>query len=231
MDKQKETVLGESVYLLGVDKDDVYYWLREPEWSCGTYWHIGVIESYSNNVMPPSRMRDIKTNFFDELPLKNLECFKKFFIQTPFTDSEISKICELMSLAYIAQKYSNIIHFGGSNSVPYFINQIIKNKQEYDHINKQVIPAIMLELYNTLSPISNLEETDDKKPKTSFKLYGDTILFHGGTLRDFCEDINNFIIPIFGSSLKAEFNNKRIPLYQYDNTKTIFDRFCEALDM
>lgn len=67
---------------------------------------------------------------------------------------------------------------------------------------------------------------ETRKPKTSLTLLNDgSIRCYTGTLRWFAEDINDFIIPILGDRIIAEFNCRKITVYKYDNVDSIIDRF------
>jgi hypothetical protein len=78
------------------------------------------------------------------------DLFVEFFPVHPFTDSEVWKICELMSAFYIARKYSDMLHCGGAHYTTNPASDTIKCEDEYERINKNVIPAIMRELYEIL---------------------------------------------------------------------------------
>ena len=67
---------------------------------------------------------------------------------------------------------------------------------------------------------------ETRKPKTSLTLLNDgTVRCYCGTLRWFAEDINDFIIPILGDRIIAEFNDKRITVVKYDNVDSIINKF------
>ncbi len=68
------------------------------------------------------------------------------------------------------------------------------------------------------------------KTRTTFKLLGKGVVYCWcGSLWDFAEDINKFIIPILEDCIIAEFNNKQIVVYPHDNTETIFEKFKKIL--
>lgn len=69
------------------------------------------------------------------------------------------------------------------------------------------------------------------KTRTNFKLLGEGIVHCWcGSLRDFVEDINEFILPILEDNITAEFNDRKITVYSYDNAERIYNRFCRELD-
>lgn len=155
MKKRTTRAFGKKVYLLGQDADGTKYWLEEARWDCDWYWGGGYVETYTRN-NSPERSRDIKSHqHFDGLFLnKNKngkDMFCEFFKETPFTDSEIWKICELMRSFYIAREYSDMIHRGGAHYTTNPASDVIKSQDEYERINKKVIPAIMQELYKILA--------------------------------------------------------------------------------
>lgn len=68
--------------------------------------------------------------------------------------------------------------------------------------------------------------------RTSFKLSGNGIVHYWcGTLRDFVEDINEFIIPILDDSIVADFNERRITITCYDNADTIYKKFLKTMNI
>jgi hypothetical protein len=154
MKKRKSRAFGKDIYFLGCDSDGTRYWLEAACWDCEWYWGGGYVETYTNN-SSPEKSRDIKSHqHFDGLFFKGNKCgydeFKTFFAAHPFTDSEVWKICELMRAFYIARHYSDMLHCGGAHYTTNPARDVIKSTEEYDRINKSVIPAIMEELYKIL---------------------------------------------------------------------------------
>ena len=155
MNKQTSNAFGKIIFLLGEDEDGVNYWLEQATWDCDWYWGGGYVETYTNNKYP-HLSKDINSHqHFESLFFKGnkngYDAFKEFFAETPFTDKEIWKICELMRSFYIAREYSDMIHRGGAHYTSNPVSEIIKDDAEYERINKVVIPAIMQSLYEILS--------------------------------------------------------------------------------
>lgn len=146
---------GHTCYFLGRDKYGKNYFLQNAKFDCGWYWGGGYVETYTNN-KNPERAKDIEMHtHFDSLffnnPRKNaFNGFKEYFPETPFTDSEIWKICELMKAFYIARNYSDMLYTGGAHYTSNPAAEIIKSEIEYKRINETVIPEIMNELYKIL---------------------------------------------------------------------------------
>ena len=154
MTRQKRHAFGKDIYFLGQDENGVNYWLEAASWDCSWYWGGGYVETYTNNASP-EKSRDINSHqHFDGLFFKGnknaRDLFIEFFPVHPFTDSEIWKICELMKAFYTARSYSDMLYTGGAHYTTNPASDIIKSEEEYNRINKNVIPAIMQELYKIL---------------------------------------------------------------------------------
>lgn len=152
--KQKKHAFGKDIYFLGRDVNGVNYWLEAASWDCGWYWGGGYVETYTNNDNP-ERSRDTDSHqHFDSLFFKGNknahDLFIEFFPVHPFTDSETWKICELLKAFYTARSYSDMLHLGGAHYTTNPAADTIKSGEEYERINKNVIPAIMQELYKIL---------------------------------------------------------------------------------
>jgi len=159
MRKQKIYVFDKNAYLLGSDKDGIKYYLEEATFDCGWYWGIGYIETYTNNNYP-ERSTDISSHqHFDSLIFdKNnsaFDNFKKVFVNNPFTDKEVWLILELMQSLYDLRVYSDMLYSGGAHYTANPLADTIKNVQEYERINKVVIPALLKKLYTILEEEGN----------------------------------------------------------------------------
>lgn len=156
MNKKKIKVFGKNVFLLGEDNNGVRYYLQEFSWDCDWYWGGGYVITYTNN-RNPERSKGINSlQHFDTLFLRDyrkngFDKFNIFFANTPFTNDEIWKICELMKTFYICREYSDTIHRGGANYTANPVASTIKSDDEYNRINNEVIPAIINSLYAILN--------------------------------------------------------------------------------
>lgn len=155
MEKKKTTAFGKDVYLLGKDADGVMYWLQAAQWECDWYWGGVYVRTYTKNEYP-ERSKDIRShNHFDSMFFNGRkhgkDAFYEFFQEHPFTESEVWTICELIKSFYIAKNYSEMIYRGGTHYTTNPAKDVIKSQDEYERINKSVIPAIMEELYRILA--------------------------------------------------------------------------------
>ena len=146
---------GRRYYLLGADKEEQKYYLRTASFDCGWYWGIGYVQTFTNK-RNPRLSKDISSYdhfdamFFGIENRNGFDAFREAFPFNPFSDDEIWEICELMKSAYTARHYADMLYCGGSNYTENPAKDIIKNSEEYDRINKVVIPEIMEKLYAIL---------------------------------------------------------------------------------
>lgn len=156
MKKKSFTWDGRNYFLIGTDGTDNYY-LEEASFDCDWYWGGGYVETFSNK-SNPKKSKDITShNHFDNLifnvGVDGYTAFKKFFKDSPLEDSEIWTLLELMKTFYTMRTYSDTLYRGGSHYTSNKLSDTIKNKEEYDRINKIVIPAIMDSVYSLLGGV------------------------------------------------------------------------------
>ena len=154
--KHKSKAFGNTIFFLGQDKDGINYWLEEATWDCDWYWGFGYIKSYTNN-NNPNRAKDIASHshfyMLNKYQNKNLyDAFKETFIVTPLTNKEIWTLCELVKSTYTAKEYADMLHIGGAHYTTNPCKDIIINDEEYNRINKIVIPELCKKIYELLTP-------------------------------------------------------------------------------
>lgn len=154
MNKKVCKAFGKKTYLLGKDKEGIWYWLEEASWDCDWYWGFGYVETYTNN-KNPEMSRDINSHqHFDGLFLKGpkmcKDMFDDFFAETPLNNNEKWKLLELMRTIYTMKEYSEVICRGGSNITNNPAEEVIKNQDEYNRINEIILPKLFEEVYKIL---------------------------------------------------------------------------------
>ena len=151
MEKRKEHAFKKDVYLLGEDKEGVYYWLEAPSWECDWYWGFGYIETYTNN-REPDKSKDINThqhatNFYPEWIIED----GARLIETTFTEKEGWELADLFKQFYLLKEMAEFTKHGYS-----YIS-----KTQVDHgdmsllhkdINEVKIPKIMDRIIEILTP-------------------------------------------------------------------------------
>lgn len=154
MKKQAIEWHGRKYFLLGQDEDGTKYFLEEARFDCGWYWGIGYVETFTNN-RNPALSKDIRSHtHFDSLffnrKVNGYEAFKALLPDNPFSDRELWEILELMRSAYIARRYSDMLHCGGANYTSNPAKGVISCEAEYNRINNDVIPTILGKLYEII---------------------------------------------------------------------------------
>ena len=158
MEKTVTKAFGKKNYLLGKDEDGIWYWLTEASWDCDWYWSFGYVRSYTNNEHP-ERSRDYDSHqhfnrLFLEGPSMCKEMFDNFFIETPLNNNEKWKLLELMQTIYTLKEYSEVVYRGGSHIANNPLQEVIKSQEEYNRINKIVLPQLFEEVYRILEKTS-----------------------------------------------------------------------------
>lgn len=154
MEKAVRKAFGKNVYLLGKDRLGTHYWLKEASWDCDWYWGFGYVRTYTND-KHPENSRDIESHQHFESLFFNKEkngrdMFDTFFLETPLNDKEKWQLIELMKTFYTLQKYSELLYIGGSHYTENPLKETLRNKEEYDRINKEVLPKLFEEVYKIL---------------------------------------------------------------------------------
>lgn len=153
MKKEKRFAFGKYIYLLGSDHEGKKYWLEGASWDCNWYYGFGYIESYTNN--NPELSRDISTHEHYDTKILKYGCtpeeFRKIFIDTPLTDSEIWKLNELMRTFYTLKDYHRLTYSGSSNISKNACSSVLKNEAEFKRLKNDVFPKLFEEVYKILS--------------------------------------------------------------------------------
>lgn len=152
MKKEVDIAFGKKQYLLG-QKDGTYYWLEEAKWECEWYWGLGYVETFTNNKKPHLSV-DIESHnhfcmFFDEG--NGYDAFKEFFDESVLNDKELWTFLECMKSLYTLGEYSDFLYRGGSHYTSNPCRELIMNDAEYERINKELIPALLNQVYKLLS--------------------------------------------------------------------------------
>lgn len=148
MKKQVKKYKGKKYFLLGLRKEDnTKVWLEEASFDCDWYWGLGYVEIWD------SREKEITEHWhFDSLFLKNIpESFNEYFAETTLNSSEVWVLLDLMKSLYTCREYSDLIHSGANISSDSIAKDIVKNKTEYERLNKEIIPELLQSVYSLLS--------------------------------------------------------------------------------
>ena len=169
MEKQTSKAFGKKVYLLGKNEQGKLVWLEEASWDCGWNWGFGYIEIYTNNKRP-DLARDInshshwsgligKQEYYDHAK----QCFRMGsdyihhlndnpdMVETTLTDKESWELADLMNTFYTLRDTAGLFHSGNSHLTS-VSGLDLKNEQQEEYINKELLPKVFNRVYEILSP-------------------------------------------------------------------------------
>lgn len=153
----------EKYFLLGVDKEGVRYWLEQASWNCDWYWGFGYVETFKSNRYPNTALdidshQHVNCMFWDNSYGEPhwFDAWKTIFVKTTLAYDEVWKFLDLMKSFYTLREAACLYLRGDSHvSVDTGIQEILKNPKEYQRINKVLIPKIIAEVENLLTPVDN----------------------------------------------------------------------------
>ena len=169
MNKKKTHAFGKDIYLLGKQADGDLIWLESASWDCDWYWGFGYIETYTNNNRP-DLAKDISshshwTGLVGRQEYYDIEkhCFRlgsdyihhlnnnPNIAETVLTDDESWELADLMKTFYTLKDMAELYHSGNSHLTSKTkVN--LKNEEQENYINKELIPKIFNRVYEILSP-------------------------------------------------------------------------------
>ena len=151
LEKQVKNKNGKNYYLLGV-KDNEKYWLCEGSFDCGWYWGVGYVQVFNRNYTDIVYHTHFDSLFFNKRQFSG-DVFRQYFDEITLSDSEVYKLMELMKTIYTLREYSDTLHRGGAHITSNPVSDLIKNDEEYNRINKVLIPALLNEVYKLLGGV------------------------------------------------------------------------------
>tara|TARA_R100001163_G_scaffold34553_1_gene26652 strand:+ start:1273 stop:1776 length:504 start_codon:yes stop_codon:yes gene_type:complete len=165
MKKTKKHAFNKDVYLLGKDKEGVYYWLEQPKWDCDWYWGFGYIETYTHNKQPQLatdiNSHEHATNFMSEF-FTEWNGTEPRLVETPYSEKEGWELCELLKRFYILNETAQMYSRGGAHVSKSVLESIRYNrehdKEEAEHINKRLIPKVTDRILEILTPIDQKQQ-------------------------------------------------------------------------
>lgn len=144
IEKVVKHAFGNDVYLLGIDKEGIAYWLEQPAWECDWYWGCGYVETYTNN-MNPDKSKDILSHeHFDSKFLdKNMfDYWHEFFAESTLNDKEIWELWDYMKSIYTLKETAELVGIGFSFKTNRAKCDEVKDTELCKRINEQMLPAL-----------------------------------------------------------------------------------------
>lgn len=147
INKEVKYAFGKKIYLLGIDKNGIKYWLEEPSWECDWYWGFGYIETYTNN-KNPEKSRDIASHqhfstLFFNTGKSAFDAFKDFFEKTPFSKDEIWTLIDYMMTFYKLKETAALFRHGYSWQTESAKLESLIDPDLCKRINNELIPEVL----------------------------------------------------------------------------------------
>lgn len=149
MEKQKITKFGNDYYLLGINQNDEKVWLKQPSWDCDWYWGLGYVRTFEQDYSDIKMHTHFNILFFNKNKM-SYDAFKEYFKETTLSNKELWTLLECMKSLYTLGEYSDFVYRGGSNFTKNPCKELLKNKDEYNRINKILIPNLWKQVENIL---------------------------------------------------------------------------------
>lgn len=118
--------------------DGVNIYLDLPSFDCGWYWSFGYLGTKNEHYHLSSYANGRNINMYDALTV-DYELNEKLKLQ-------LWNFCELATTAYTLKEYASVLHLGGSHYTVNPCKVILQNIDEWQRINKVVLPAIFAEI-------------------------------------------------------------------------------------
>lgn len=144
IEKVVKHAFGKDVYLLGISKEGIAYWLEQPTWDCGWYWGCGYVVTYTNNLHPDRSKHLNSHQHFDTLFLYKdmFNYWHEFFEESTLNDQEIWQLWDYMCSVYTLKETAELVGRGHSNVTEKSMCEAVKDTELCKRINEQMLPAL-----------------------------------------------------------------------------------------
>ena len=126
---------GKTLYFLGKDEDNIYYYLESISFDCGWYYGLNYIEGFTNNKINNSH-HHIHTHF-----MTNENDYDWLFSLKNEHLSEKDKwnLCELCNTMKKFREFADMNYLGGSHITTIEKEQkLVKNEELYKYANETI---------------------------------------------------------------------------------------------
>lgn len=137
LNKKVLNTFDDTYYLIGIDHDDIEYYLVRGTFDCDWYWSGGYIETFTTYYNDIHSHEHYDTAIINGEKLSNpTGNFDKIFKNTTLREDEIWQFHELMHTFYIAKNAMEMAHRGGAgvSSNPKLRDKI-ENEDIYNYYN------------------------------------------------------------------------------------------------
>lgn len=149
MEKQKITKFGNDYYLLGINQNDEKVWLKQPSWDCDWYCGLGYVQVFKQDYSDINMHAHFDSLFFNTNK-NGYDAFREYFKEITLSNKELWILLECIKSLYTLREYSDFLHISGSHYTSNPCKELLKNEDEYNRINKILIPNLWKQVENIL---------------------------------------------------------------------------------
>lgn len=149
MEKQKITKFGNDYYLLGINQNDEKVWLKQPSWDCDWYYGLGYVQVFKQDYSDINMHAHFDSLFFNTNK-NGYDAFREYFKEITLSNKELWILLECIKSLYTLREYSDFLHISGSHYTSNPCKELLKNEDEYNRINKILIPNLWKQVENIL---------------------------------------------------------------------------------
>ena len=126
---------GKTLYFLGKDEDNIYYYLESISFDCGWYYGLNYVEGFVNNKID-DRHHHIHTHFMTgEIDYDWLFSLENEHL----SEKDKWKLCELCNTMKKFREFANMNYLGGSHITEIPEEQkLVKNEELYKYANETI---------------------------------------------------------------------------------------------
>jgi len=151
MNKKVTRAFGSIMYLLGKDKDGVYYWLDEPDWYFDRCTAFGYIKTFSNSKNPRRSINIYPYQYAENFYPNWFGSDDPILVEHTFSEEEGWELAELFAQFYLLRQTAEYFDKGKCNIAATNIAKW-KSPELVYQINYTRIPLIINRIIEILAP-------------------------------------------------------------------------------
>lgn len=137
-----------TLYFLGKDEDNIYYYLESISFDCGWYYGLNYVEGFRNNKINDSNWESHSHFMKDEKDDNWLFSLKNEHL----SEKDKWNLCELCSTMKKFREFADMNYLGGSHITTIEEEQkLVKNEELYKYANQTIekLWKMVVEIFET----------------------------------------------------------------------------------
>jgi hypothetical protein len=121
-------------------------YLYTPTFDCDWYWGFGYLGNNNCHYFLSSYQQEFGSKLARDMDM--FDALKEDYILCPAlqNDNNLWVFCELVKTAYAFKEIAEVYNRGGSHYSNNPCKELLKNKEQYEHINFVLLPALFKEI-------------------------------------------------------------------------------------